>query len=243
MAENDGQEPKTLEELSAKVSDLTQGIASYRDKAQQSEKIANDAKAEAAAAKAEAEAAKKEAEEAKKGNSNDDDKAIKLSESDQKKLDAWAKENGYVTKAEMEAQRVSLFQESVKGAETQAVEEFISRHPEYSDKEKWDKVKEEFDQYKPPTSLTGYRNLLSKIHKQLSESDEKEAEIRAKEEQKKRLGLGGSNNRSDDSEGEMTMEKLREKYPRLSEEQITSRLAEISDLAAAREKRNSAKKK
>lgn len=237
----DGDKTPTLEGLQEQIGNLNKGIATYRDDAQKATTAASEAKAEAAAAKKEAADAKAEAEALKQGKG--DDKEIKLNAEDEKRLEAWAKSKGFVSKAEMEAQSVTLFQESVKGAENTAVAEFLEKHPEYSDKEKWDAVKKEFEQYKQPTSLTGYRTLLNKIHRELSADDDRAAEIKAKEEQKKRLGLGGRGSSSDNQEGEMTMEKLREKYPRLSEDQITSRLAEINDLAAERAKKLAAKNK
>ena len=238
MTKEDGQEA-TLEEVNAKLDDLNKGIAKYRDTAQEAESKATAAEAKASAAEAKAEALRQELETSKTAK---EDKAGQLNPKDQEKLDAWAKAQGFATKAEIEAQRVSLFQDSVKGAETQAVEEFLENHPEYSEKEKWEEVKKNFEQYKQPTSLTGYRNLLTKIHRELSASDDRAAEIRARDEQKKRLGLGGGGAK-EDNESSITMEKLRERYPNLSEEQITSRLSEINDLAVSRAKKNAAKKK
>ena len=90
MATDNGQEKTdTLEEVNVKLVQLTDGIAKYRETAQNAEKTASEAKAEAAAAKAEAAAAKKEADELRKPK--DDDKTIKLSEADEKRLAAWAK--------------------------------------------------------------------------------------------------------------------------------------------------------
>ena len=243
MAEDKtGQEDSTtLEGLADQIKNLNTGIASYRDKAQEAESKATAAEAKANAAEKSAADLRKTIEDNK--SDPKDDKAVKLNDADQKKLEAWAKAQGFVTKNEMEEQRVSLFQDSIKSAESQAVSEFMERHPEYSDKEKWDAVKKEFEQYKQPTSLTGYRSLLSKIHGELSAVDEKSAEIRAKDEQKKRLGLGGRGNANDNSTDDMTMEKLRERYPNLSEEQITSRLSEINDIAVARAKKVAARKK
>lgn len=242
--EGEGKE-LTLEELSSKISDLNQGIAKYRDTAQTATTVAEQARAEAATARAEAAAAKAEAEalrQEKGGKKTEDDKEVKLNPEDQKRLESWAKAQGFVTKAEMEAQRISVYQESAQNTESQAVAEFINRHPEYTNSDKWDLVKKEFEQYKQPTSITGYRTLLNKIHKDISSSEDRAAELRARDEQKQRLGLGGRGGKDESSEDSMTMERLRDKYPSLSEEQITSRLAEINDLAAARAKKIAARK-
>ena len=238
MDEKTGQEA-TLEEVNAKLADLTKGIASYRDTAQKAESSAAEAKAEAAAAKKEAADAKAESEDLR--NSKKYNKEPQLNPEDQARLEAWAKKQGFVTKAEMEAQRVSLLNESVKGAETTAVEEFLENHPEYSESDKWEAVKKQFEQYKQPTSLTGYRNILSRIHKDLSQKDDIASELRAREEQKKRLGLGGKG-ANEDGDGDVTMEKMRQRYPNLSEETITQRLIEINELAGDRAKKRAAKK-
>lgn len=242
MATEPGKEgaAPTLEELTGKVDDLTKGIASYRDKAQEAETKAAAAEAKATSAEKAAEDLRKEIEVNK---NKKDDKAVELNPKDQERLDAWAKSQGFVTKAEMDVQKVSLFNESVKGAEGQAVAEFLESHPEYSDKEKWAEVTKQFGQYKQPTSLTGYRNLLNKIFKELNADDERAAEIRAKDEQKKRLGLGGKGGNNDKSDSAVTLEQLRDRYPNLSEEQIVSTLAEINQAAADRAKRNAARKK
>jgi len=240
MGTDNGQEV-TLEGLQEQIGNLNKGIATYRDEAQSAKTAAESAKSEAAAAKAETAKAIAEVEALKKDKP--EDKTVKLNSEDEKRLEAWAKEKGFVSKAELEEQKMTLFQDTIKGAETQAVGEFLEKHPEYSDKEKWAAVQKEFEQYKQPTNLTQYRSLLNKIHRELSDDEEKSAEVRAKDEQKKRLGLGGRGSSSDNSESEMTMEKLREKYPRLSEEQITDRLAEINDLAADRAKKNAARNK
>lgn len=226
----------TVEELSEQIQNLNKGIAKYRDDA-------TDAKREALEAKSEATAAKEAADALKAKNDKKDDKAddVQLSPADQKKLEAWAKQQGFVTKEENNEEKARLFNESIKGIESQAIDEFVKSHPEYEDSEKWQKVVKEFGQYKQPQSITAYRQILNKIHKELAEDDKEQEGTRAKQEKRKRLGLGGSNAKSDDSDGEF--EKLREKYPHLSVEQIESRLIEINQLTEARAKRAAERKK
>lgn len=227
----------TVEELSGQIENLNKGIAKYRDTATAAETRAAAAEKLAGEAKAEADALK-----ASKDKKDDKPEDVQLSSADQKRLEAWAKAQGFVTKEENDAEKGRLFNESIKGIESQAIDDFIKAHPEYNETDKWDKVKKEFGQYKQPTSITAYRNILNKIHKELAGEDEAEAKVRANEEKRKRLGLGGSGAK-DEGGGDLTMEKLREKYPNLSEEQIESRLTEINEIAAARAKRVAANKK
>jgi hypothetical protein len=227
---------QTVEELASQIENLNKGIASYRDKTTAAETIALEAKKEVDSFKAEIERLKTDAAKGKKG----DDAETQLAPDDQKKLDAWAKQNGYITKEELEQEKGRLFNESLQNVESQAIDEFVKSHPEYDNDELWGKVKEQFAQYKQPTSITGYRNLLTKIHKELKGDSEAAAKARAAEENRKRLGLGGGSGGG--SASDTTLEDLRTKYPNLSEDVIQSRLEEINSLAKAREERNKARK-
>ncbi len=227
---------QTVEKLTEQVENLNKGIASYRDKTTAAETKAEEASKKADAFAAEVERLKQEGQKGKK----EDDKETALSPDDQKKLEAWAKANGFVTKDEFEVEKGKLFNENLRNVESQAIDEFIKSHPEYNTDEEWDKVKEQFALYKQPTSLTAYRALLGKIHKELRGSDEVAAKARAAEETRKRLGLGGGNGGG--SESDVTLEALREKYPNLSTDQIAARLEEINSLAEARAKRVKDKK-
>lgn len=226
----------TVEELSEQIQNLNKGIAGYRDTASKAEQRAIAAEKLAGEAKAEADALKA------KGDKQEPEKVEKLSPDDQKRLEQWAQAQGFVTKEEMEKERNRLIGDSVRNIEAQAIEEFQKSHPEYKEDDKWELVKKEFGQYKQPTSITAYRNILNKIYKELSGNDEAIAKERAKEETKKRLGLGGGSQRDADG-SEMTLEKLHERYPNLSMEQIESRLEEINKLSEARAKKNAARKK
>lgn len=233
-----GTKEPTVTELRDQIENLNKGIAGYRDKTSASEKEAKEAKAAATAAQAEVADLKKVIEGAK--DDDEIDPKLNLNPQDQKRLEKWAKDNGFVTKEELEKEKNRLFAETLTSIETQAVEEFLQSHPEYSKDENWSKVKEQFILYKQPTTITGYRQLLTRIHSELSNADDKAARVRAQEEQRKRLGLGGGNGK--DEGGDVTIEQLQERYPKLSREQIISRLSEINDLAKSRAERNSKKK-
>jgi len=232
--ENGGGAP-TVEELQSQIENLNKGIASYRDKAQSAEQVATEAKKEIDTFKAEIERLKQGVQPQKK-----DDKETQLAPEDAEKLAAWAKAQGFVSKEELEEERARTFNENLKNIESQAIDEFVKSHPEYDDDELWGKVKEQFALYKQPTSLTGYRTLLGKIHKEIKGQDDVAAKARAAEETRKRLGLGGGSQGG--ASVDTTLQDLREKYPNLSEEMIQARLEEINSLAKSREERNKARK-
>ena len=220
----DGGGEPTVEELQKQIENLNKGIAGYRDDSQKSKTAVESIKTELEKVKLELDTAKKLAEE----NSKKGEEKIVLNPEDQKKLEQWAKEQGFVTKTEMEVQKTTIFNENLKAIENQAVSEFLEKHPEYDKDEEWAKVKAQFDQYKTPISLSGYRNLLNKIYKELNPHDDGEAKARADIEKKKRLGLGGGSQHVSDDE--VTIEDLQKKYPRLSKSQIEDRLEEIKAL-------------
>ncbi len=228
---------QTVEELQSQIENLNKGIASYRDKSTAAEKVAEEAKKEVDSFKAELERLQKTVEKAPKEKADD----VQLSPEDQKKLEAWAKAQGLVSKEELEQERNRVFNENLKNIESQAIDEFVKSHPEYDDDELWNTVKEQFALYKQPTSLTGYRQVLLKIHKELKGSQDAEAKARATEETRKRLGLGGGSQGG--ASVDQALANLREKYPHLSEDVIQARLEEINSLAEARTKRTEARKK
>ena len=233
-----GNETPTVESLSEQIENLNKGIAKYRDDASNATKAAEAAKAEAKAAKEEAASVKAAIEGAK---DDDDDSEIKLSPSDQKKLDAWAKAQGFTTKEEMEKQGQKLYADNLKQVESQAVDEFLKSHPELNNDEEWKKIGEQFALYKQPTTLAGYRQVLTKIFKELHGSEDAAAKARAAIENRKRLALGGGNSKADDTETQI--DDYAERYPHLSREQIVARLKEINDLAEARAKKKASSKK
>lgn len=223
MAEKtpDGDNTPTIEKLQEQIVNLNKGIATYRDDV-------NSSKAEIARVTKESgekiSVLEKRIQELSDTDDDDKKKEVKLNPKDQEKLEAWAKEQGFVTKTEMDAQKAEIYSASIKNIETQAVEEFLKQHPQYDKDEEWAKVKEQFELYKTPTSLSGYRQLLTKIHKDLYPEDAA-AKARAEIETKGRLGLGGRTQKSEG--GEETIESLQAKYPRLSRDQIETRMKEI----------------
>jgi len=220
---------QTVETLSKQVENLNKGIAKYRDDATSSGQVSEAAKKDAAEAKAEVARLTKIIEEA----TGDDEKAPpKLNDEDQKKLEAWAKAQGFVTKKEMDEERSRVFNESIKSVEATAVDEFLKSHPEYDQAEEWAKITEEFKQYRQPTSITGYRQILSKIYKELRGTSDAAAQVRAEAENRKRLGLGGGSQGG--AEEDTTLEDLQEKYPNLSREVIIARLEEINQVTSDR---------
>lgn len=227
--DNTGDGAPTVEKLTEQIENLNKGIAKYRDDAKTYGEVSETAKKEAAEAKAEVERLKKIIEEA----SDLDEKPVpKLNDEDQKRLEAWAKAQGFVTKKEMDEEKARMFNESIRSVENTAISEFLESHPEYDDKEMWDKVTKEFAQYRQPTSITGYRQVLSKIHKELKGSTDAAARARVDAENRKRLGLGGGP--TGGTEQDTTLEDLMERYPNLSREQIESRLEEINQVTTAR---------
>lgn len=228
----DGDKDKTpsVEDLQKQIENLNKGIAGYRDEA----KLAKD---EAFNAKKEATDAKLKAEEALK--KTDKDEPVELNTDDQKKLEAWAKAQGFVTKQEMEEQKNQLFGETLKNIEGQALEEFLGSYPQFKDEEEFKKVKDQFALYKQPTTLSGYRTVLGKVVKDLGiGKDDEAAKARAEMQARTRLALGGGSSKDDGgTDDETQIGEYMKKYPKLSREQIVDRLAEINELAASRKKK------
>lgn len=227
----------SVEELQKQIENLNKGIAGYRDEAKNAKTEAETARTEAAAAKAAAEAAKG----AIKAATETD--APALNSEDQKKLEAWAKSQGFVTQAELDAQSNKLFGETLKNMEEQAVAEFVTKYPQFDKPEEFAKVKEQFALYKQPTTLQGYRTVLSKVIKDLGiGADDATARAKAEMSTRARLALGGGSQKSDD-EAEAEIETMQKKYKNLSRDQIIDRLGEIRTLQAERDREAAAKKK
>lgn len=230
----------TVEALQQQVENLNKGIAKYRDDAKTYGEVSETAKREAAEAKAKVAELEKIIAEAT--TPEDKEKIpVQLNPKDQEKLEAWAKAQGFVTKKEMDEEKARMFNESIRSVESQAIDEFLKSHPEYDNAEKWTEVTKEFAQYRQPTSITGYRQVLAKIHKELKGSDDAAMRARAEAENRKRLGLGGGSQGG--AEEDTTLEDLMERYPNLSREQIESRLEEINQVASERAKKSKAKQK
>lgn len=231
----------TVEELKTQIENLNKGIAKYRDDAGKTAKEAAESKSAAAAATAKVAELEKLINDSKEP---DDEKTpVKLNPDDEKRLQQWAKDNNFVTKEELDKERTRLQADTLRNIETQAVDEFLARHSQYRDEKEFAKIKEQFALYKQPTSLTGYRTVLNKIHSELKGDDDSAARARAQIEQRKRLALGGGGTGKDDSDLKEQMDDYRERYPHLSEETIITRLTEINDLAVARAKKQAARKR
>lgn len=228
QAEKDKDEK--IGKLGEQVENLTKGIASYRDEA----KAATDAAkaASATATEASAKLAEFQGLFTKKESGKD------LSDDEEKKLAAYAKKHGLVSKADLDQEKASAFQNQVKAFEDQAVAEFLENNPEYDDDEKWREVMTEFALYRQPTTLATYRALLSRIHADLSGSEKKEAEGRARAAiiNRSKLGLGGGRQSGSEDEAEAKIEVLHKRYPHLSRELIVERLSEIEKLPTKEKK-------
>lgn len=231
--DNDGKEGAsdsvtTVEDsqkLSEQVEQLNKGIASERSARKTVEESAKQTAAELASLKEELEGLKKS-----QGSSSDE--VDDLSDADKKRLDKWVKEQGFVTAEEVETEKARIQEETVKTFETQAVNDFLAKHPEYDDEAMWNKVKSEFSLYNRPNTLKGFEVILGKIHKELkgdTTDDDAEARAKAKIKNKELLGAGGGT-QSAAVDGEVTVEDLQKKYPNLSKEQIEKRLADIKAL-------------
>lgn len=213
-----GDKAQDLTKIQEQIANLNKGIATSRE--------------EAKTAKAQAEALKKQlAEFQSKVEFEAEDEKVELHPDDVKKLDAWARKQGLVTKTELDAENQRKAAESHQSIAQTAIDEFIASHKEYDDDAKWKEVAAEFNQfYKAPTTLAGYRKILEKIHKDLGGTNDEDVEARAKAKiaNNSRLSLGGGSQKASNSE--QTVEDLHKKYPHLSREQIEARVAEIKSL-------------
>lgn len=214
--------PEEFKELSDQVKNLNKGIATYRDSEKAWKSKYDTLEQDFTELKSKIDLA------------SDDDKDEKLAPEDQKKLEAWAKKQGFVSQKDLQAERQKIQQESAKAIENQAISEFLDKHKEYDKDEEWSKVQAEFQLYKAPTSLEGYRKLLNKIHAELNGDDPKnkgdaKAQARVELLRKGRLSLGGGL-QSGGNENDATVENYQKRYPNLSRDQIEERLSEIRSL-------------
>lgn len=168
-----------------------------------------------------------------------EDEEIDLAPEDQKKLEAWARKQGFVTQGELDAEKQKIHQESMKSVESQAVTSFLEKHPECDNDDNWTKIQAEFSQYRTPQDVQGYNKLLNKIYNELfskqDKSEDIEAKIKVRLNTKNRLALGGGSQGTTSEEA--TVEKLQERYPNLSKSQIESRLKELSEVYESKAKK------
>lgn len=200
-------------ELLTKHDNLNQGIAKYRDDAQKSSEKTKELEGKIQQLESRL------------------DGEIDLNEGDIATFEKLVAKKGLVTREELDKMKGEQIASSQQELQNQAVTEFLKDHSEYDKDEEWSKVQKEFQQYRTPTNLQGYRNLLNKIHKELSTPDaEKRGGDKARAEltKKSRLSLGGGPQGG--SEKEEQIEDLQKKYPNLSKEQIEERVSEINAL-------------
>jgi Mn-dependent DtxR family transcriptional regulator len=136
---------EVIAKLNEQIENLNKGIATTRDEAK-------TAKAEAAKATETATQALTKLAEIEKIKDKKDDGVV-LTPEEEKKLAAYAQKHGLVSKADLDAQRYQANAEAIKGYENQAVAEFLEKHPEYDDDDKWKEVMTEFGLYRQPTTL------------------------------------------------------------------------------------------
>lgn len=226
-----GENPETVtitkddwEKVQTQLENLNKGIATYRDEAKTAKEVAQ-------ASQDALEAYKKEAGDSGKKPEDTSD----LSPEDQKKFDAWAKKQGLVTKEDLQKERQTERTESAKEIADTATTEFLEKHPEYDDDEKWKEVVAEFNLYKTPKTLVEYRKLLEKVHKNLTGGEEADDNATAKAKAdinrmsiltlSKGGGQGGNK-----QEFESAVDAMQQKYPSLSRDQIIARVREINEL-------------
>lgn len=216
--------PETLVKLQEQIDNLNKGQATYRDEIKSYKTTIDSLNQELNTIKTTIEESK-----------DDDIEAdIVLNPEDEKKLEAWAKKQGFVSQNELVAERQRMNIETMKSYENQAVGEFLEKYPEYDTDENWQKVLAEFQLYRQPVSIDGYRKLLNKVHEGLSKGtnkfrEEGKSQAKIEELKKSRLSLGGGFQGSG-SENEQEIENLQKRYPNLSRDQIEDRLSEIKSL-------------
>lgn len=212
------EENKGIEELKAQIENLNKGIAKYRD---ESKSLKEESDKQIKAIRDEYQA---KIDSLSKKDTKEED-LPDLSSEDQKRLEKWAKAQGFVTKSEFESKQVEMQRASLQSIETQVIDEFLEKYPEYKQDENWNKLKSEFGIYKQPQTIEEYRKLLNRVHVSLNPDDSR---ARAELHSKNRLSLGGGSQKGNEPSDEMS--KLQQKYPNLSKEQIENRLKEIKSL-------------
>jgi len=214
-------EVQTIAKLTEQIENLNKGISATRDEA----KIAVET----------AKAATDALETFKRENVKRSEPDEELSPADQKKFESWAKQKGIVTQQELQSERNKLAGESAKDIANTAVSEFLEKHPEYDEDDEWAKVRAEFELYKTPTDAVGYRKLLERVRESLNpeaKAEKAKAQARAEISRKVALTKGGGSQgaTAGNADFEAEVDKMQEKYPSLSREQIQTRLSEIKSL-------------
>lgn len=228
--------PEAFEKLQQQVTQLNQGIASERSARR--------------AAEQNVEKLSKDLEEFKgKVDIVSEEEKIELSKEDEKKLEAWARQKGFVTAEEQQAERQRLQVQALATIQSESVTEFLTTNPELDDDAIWGKIQAAFTEYKTPTTKAATLKLLNKIAKeegllktqsQKSDTDEM-AKAKARLINNGRLSLGGGQ-QSSGSDGQQTVEDLQRKYPNLSRDQIEARIEEINALYSDPNRKGNKKK-
>ena len=214
-------EAPDLSDISEKVSNLTKGIASYRAENK-------EIKGELATAL-----------ETIKNLSKSGGDEIEITPEEEKKMEALLKKKGVVLHADLQKKDEEARAESLQTVEKKATDNFIKAHPEYDDDAKWQEIVTEFGLYKTPSTIEGFEKILEKVHRDLSGDTQRKkgkAEARAEDYNTKRLSLGGGSQSRNSNEDTDDVDKLRKKYPNLSDEQILQTLQDINNLYPKDEK-------
>lgn len=207
-----------LTKLSEQVSNLNNGIAKYRD--------------ENKTIKGDLTKALDKITELTKGKDEDEDV---LSPADEKKFAKLLEKKGVVLHADLQKKEEEARATNLQSVEKTATDTFLQAHPEYDENSKWQEIVKEFSLYKTPETVEGFTKILEKIHTEISGTTQRskgKAEARAEDHKNKSLSLGGGSQNggnSGDDESE-DMDKLRAKYPNLSEDQIRETLNDITNL-------------
>jgi hypothetical protein len=216
--------PEAFEKLSNQITQLNQGIASERS----ARKAAEDNVAKLS----------KDLKEFKdKVEFSSEEEKVELSKEDETRLQAWARQQGFVTADQLQAERLKIQTQNLASIQTEATTEFLSSHPDLDDDAKWKEVQAAFNEYKTPMTKAATLKLLNKIAKEMGSEGTKSkgsdtddlARAKARLINNGRLSLGGGQ-QSGGQDGTVTVEDLQRKYPNLSRDQIESRVAEINNL-------------
>jgi hypothetical protein len=221
------EEKSEVEKLQEQIANLEKGIATERGQRHEAETIKSTLETELKELKT-------------KVGTAIDPKTVDLKPEDEEKLEAFAKKKGFVTAEELQTERARLAEQTIKSFETQAVTEFLEKHPEANTDEVWAKVQGEFQLYKQPNTLKAYQALLARVWKDVNDEtgkarEEGKAAAKAEAATNSRLALGGGTQPSNDDEGDST-ESLQKKYPHLSKEQIAATKSELAAIIKERTK-------
>ena len=227
--------PEVITKLESQISQLNQGIASERTARKEAESKFDQVSKDFNEFKGKIEF-------------DSEEEKIELSKEDTKKLEAWARQKGFVTAEEQQAERQRLQTASLATVQSEAVTEFLSVYPELNDDGKWPAVQAAFNEFKTPMTKAATLKILNKIaqdmgvkgtHSKSSDTDDL-ARAKARMINNGRLSLGGGQQASG-SDGAQTVEDLQRKYPNLSRDQIESRLSEIGTLYDSKKKNGNKK--